>query len=34
VVADVGEFEGAGRAQSDDDVGLGVLLGRADVGLH
>jgi hypothetical protein len=27
----VGDLQGAGRAQPDDDVGLGVLLGRADV---
>jgi hypothetical protein len=30
----VGDFQGAGRAQPQDDVGLGVLCGRADVGLH
>jgi hypothetical protein len=30
----VGDLQGAGRAQPDDDVGSWVLPGRADVGLH
>ena len=34
VVVGVGDLQRAGRAQPEDDVGLGVLPGRADVGLH